>query len=731
MLLRFIVLISIVAVSVFASFTIMFSSPRSTAAATPVLAAPPETPRRKVVDAYHGEQVADEYRWLEDGAAAEVVRWSEAQNAHARKHLDHLPGVAAIRARVSEIMLAKTFSYVAVDYVQGRLFAIKREPPRQQPFLVTFIWPGDLADERVLVDPNLIDPSGGASIDWHEPSPDGTKVAVSLSRGGSEAGDVHLFDVASGRDLGEVVPRVNGGTAGGSLSWAADGSGFFYSRYPREGERPTEDLDFYTQVYFHRLGTPTTADRYEIGADFPRIAEIKLATAKSGHVLATVQNGDGGEFELFLRSLDGAWTQISRYEDQIVAGAFSRGDSLYVISRRGAPRGEVLRLPLAKPTLANAVKVVAQGEDAIVSDFSGPTSLVATDTRIYVEYQTGGPSEIRAFDEAGRPQSAPKQAPVSTAGGMIGLAGDSLLYNNVSFVAASAWYHFDPQSGATEKTALATPAVVAFDDVEVVREFAVSADGTRVPLSIILPKSAKRDGKNACVVTGYGGYGICLSPSFRPLGRVMAEHGVISVVANLRGGGEYGDAWHRAGNLTKKQNVFDDFAAVLRHLVDRGYTSADRLAIIGGSNGGLLMGATLTQHPELMTAVVSSVGIYDMLRVERSPNGAFNIPEFGSVNNAAQFRALHAYSPYHHVRDGGKYPAILMMTGANDPRVDPMQSRKMTARMQTASPATTVLLRTSANTGHGIGTPLAEQIEEQVDVHAFLFDRLGVKVRGS
>ena len=313
---------------------------------------------------------------------------------------------------------------------------------------------------------------------------------------------------------------------------------------------------------------------------------------------------------------------------------------------------------------------------------------------------------------------------------MAPLEGDELLFSNVSFVDPPAWYHFDPRTGKTEKTALATPSPVEFSDVEVVREFAASNDGTKVPLNIIRPKSAKLDGSNPCLVTGYGGYGISLSPSFRATNRVLLDQGFIIVVANLRGGGEFGEAWHLAGNLTRKQNVFDDFAAVLRHLIDRGYTKPERLAIIGGSNGGLLMGATLTQHPELVKAVVSIVGIYDMLRVERSPNGAFNIPEFGTVKDAEQFQALYAYSPYHHVIDSTNYPAILLLTGANDPRVDPMQSRKMTARLQSANGSKTpILLRTSGNTGHGAGTPLSEQIDKQSAIDTFLFRQLGIKFR--
>jgi prolyl oligopeptidase len=691
----------------------------------------PPTPRRDVADVYHGVTVVDPYRWLEDSASEQVRRWSDAQNAHTRTYLNNLPDLPAIRARVSEIMLAKTYSYGSLKYVGDRLFAVKRQPPKQQPFLLVMNWPSDPSSAKVLVDPNELDAQGGTAIDWYVPSPNGNVVAVSLSKRGSEAGDVHLFDAKSGRATGEIVPRVNGGTAGGHLSWAADGTGFFYSRYPRPGERPAADLDFYMQVYFHKLGTPTQDDRYEIGKDFPRIAEIKLETAKSGHVLVTMQQGDGGEFELHLRLPSGTWTQLSRVSDQIVAGVFGPKKELFLISRRGAPRGELLRLLLATPTLSAATKIVPQSQDAIVSNFSGPDSVVATDTLLYVEYQLGGPSEIRVFDHVGRPQPAPRQLDVSSVGGMAHLRGDELLFSNVSFIEPPAWYHYQPQSDKTEKTALTAPSPVQFADVQVVREFAPSKDGTQVPLSIILPKSAKRDGSSPCLVTGYGGYGMSLTPAFRPNNRVLVDQGIIYVVANLRGGGEFGDAWHVSGNLTKKQNVFDDFSAVLQHLISRGYTSPERLAIIGGSNGGLLMGATLTQHPEMVKAVVSSVGIYDMLRVELSPNGAFNIPEFGTVRDVEQFRALLGYSPYHYVKDGAQYPAILMLTGANDPRVDPMQSRKMTARLQAANKSNApIVLRTSANTGHGMGTPLAEQIDEQVDIYAFLFEQLGIKFRG-
>lgn len=697
---------------------------------TTVEGAPPQTRKVPVSDAFYGVQITDDYRWLEAGSEPAVRAWSDHQNEHARSVLDKLPHVDAIRARVTEILAAKMIRYGALSYRGGQLFAIKRQPPKQHSFLVVMASESDASSARVLVDPNVLDPQGKTAIDWFVPSPDGKLVAVSLSKGGSESGDVHVYETATGRPGYEVIPRVNGGTAGGDVAWAPDSSGFYYTRYPRGAERTPVDRDFFQQVYFHTLGTPTEDDRYEIGTDFPRIAEIQLDMDRaSGRLLATVQNGDGGEFAHYLRSPDGTWHAFSRFGDRTVQAIFGSNDDLYILSRAGAPRGKILRVTIPTLDVGKAETIVPQGKDTIVSSFLSST-LLATGTRLYAVYQLGGPSEIRAFDLHGKSLAAPRQLAVASAGGLTRLRGDDILFSNSSFVDPPAWYHFSSETGKTQETALASQSPVDFGDVQVVREFATSKDGTKVPINIIVPQGAKRDGSNPCVVTGYGGYGVSLAPRFRPSTRVLLDQGVIYAVANLRGGGEYGEAWHKQGNLTKKQNVFDDFAAVLQHMIDRKYTSSDKLAIMGGSNGGLLMGATMVQHPTRIKAVVSYVGIYDMLRVELSPNGAFNIPEFGTVKKPDEFKALYAYSPYHHVQDGTHYPAVLFLTGANDPRVDPMQSRKMTARLQAAQGSSgTVLLRTSADTGHGGGTPLAERIAQTVDVDAFLFDQLAVDYR--
>ncbi len=308
-------------------------------------AQPPATERRPVSDTYHGTEVTEDYRWLEDWDDADVKAWSEAQNRYARSVLDRLPGVEAIRARVTEIMTAKTSRYYDVKYAGGNWLAMKNEPPLQQPFLLVADGPAADAEQRVLVDPNKINTAGATTIEWYRPSHDGKLVAVCLSLGGHEVGDVKVYDVATGAELDDFVPRVNTGTAGGDLAWSADNSGFYYTRHPRDGERDAADMNFYQQVYFHKLGTPTKDDRYEIGKDFPRIAETRLdVDAATGRVIATVQYGDGGEFAHYLRNTDNKWQQFSEFGDRVLQAEFGRHDDIYLVSRAGAPEASCCAL---------------------------------------------------------------------------------------------------------------------------------------------------------------------------------------------------------------------------------------------------------------------------------------------------------------------------------------------------------------------------------------------------
>ena len=682
----------------------------------PAIEPSPQTPKKPVSDEYHGTIVEDPYQWLEKDDDIEVKAWSDAQNQRTRDYVDKLPDRAAIEKQLTEWYAKTSPSYSSLVSRPGILFAMKFQPPKQQPLLVTLASADDPKSEKVVLDPNALDAKGTTAIDWFVPSRDGKRVAVSLSTGGSEDGTLHIYETATGKALPDTIAHVQYPTAGGSAAWNADGTGIYYTRFPRKGERPEADLNFYQQIYFHKLGTADTEDTYSIGKDFPRIAEIVLEASRDGrYILATVANGDGGDFAHYLLGADATWKQITQFSDQIKAARLGRDNALYLLSRAGAPRGKVLRLPLDTPELKNAVEIVPAGEAVI-------EQIVPTADAVYVGDLLGGPSQIRRFGLDGKGETIIPIPKISAVQEMLALEDNSLLFRDVSYTEPAAWFHCEHGKINPVKTALRSTSPVSFGDIEVTREFATAKDGTKIPLNIIFRKGMKRDGQNPTLLYGYGGYGISMSPNFDFTRRLWFDRGGAYVVANIRGGGEFGEDWHKAGNLTKKQNVFDDFAAAAEYLIKQKYTRPEKLAIQGGSNGGLLMGAMITQHPDLMRAVVSSVGIYDMLRVELAPNGAFNVTEFGTVTDPAQFRALYAYSPYHHVVDGTKFPSILMMTGANDGRIAPYHSRKMIARLDEANKAgNPILLRTSSSAGHGIGTALSERIKQSADIYAFLF----------
>jgi prolyl oligopeptidase len=743
----------------------------------------PDAPRRPVSDTFFGTSVPDDYRWLEDGASAEVRAWAAAENALTRGHLDGLAERAVVREKLAAVLGGASPDWTSLRHLAkaGLLFALKSQPPKQQEMVVVFDAgaasasgsPGQgskegqapeiaLAQERVIVDPNLLDATGKTAVDFFVPSPDGKLVAVSLSKDGTESGDVHVFEVASGKARGDVVMRVHGGTAGGSVAWRADGKGFWYTRYPRAGERPDAELGFYQEVWFHTLGDDPSKDVYAFGKGMPKIAEIALEASEDGRVvLAEVSNGDGGEVEHHALAQDAArtpsWTRLSRFEDEAAHAVFGPDGKIYAVSRKGAPHGKVIAF--APPFTGTAEQVLAES-DAVIED------LVVARDALYVIDLVGGPSRVRrvplaprreALAEAAPPRgagagsgkksngkgaAAPKRPapapaavdvasrgvpfaelplpPVASVSGVVRVFGD-LLFRVETFTTPPAWYRYRASEHRLVKTALARSSPVDLADVAVTREVCTSKDGTRVPMTLLRRKDAPKDGARPTFVTGYGGFGVSRKPRMRGWYRLWLDAGGVVAETNLRGGAELGEAWHKAGMLTRKQNVFDDFAGCLRAVVDLGWTRPDKIAVYGRSNGGLLIGATLTQHPEMFRAAVAEVGIHDMLRTELSSNGAFNVTEYGSVKDEAQLRALLAYSPLHAVKDDVAYPAVLLTTGENDPRVDPFQSRKMTARLQAATRGERpVLLRATPGTGHGMGTPLAQEIEETADWIAFL-----------
>jgi prolyl oligopeptidase len=700
-------------------------------AQSPPVSKPPATPKRPVTDEYQGTKVTDDYRWLENWDDPGTKQWSAAENARSREYLDHLVLRPAVKARLTQLSRSRSSRYFDLQFRGGMLFAMKYQPPQEQPMLVALPGADNPDKAKVTIDPNSASSKGSVAIDFYVPSLDGKFVAAAVSENGSEDSSAVIFEVATGKKLADVVPRVNFASAGGSIDWKADSSGFYYTRYPQGKERPAEDADFYQQVYFHKLGTSPAQDVYMIGKEFPRIAEIQLRTSDDGRwLVASVANGDGGQFEHYVMDASGHWTQVTHLDDGIVAAKVGPNDALYLLSRKDAPHGKILRLSAPNLPLSQA-KVAVPESSGSESEEGGRASIesfVPASGRLYVMDMMGGPSRVRVFDDHDRPLPAPPLPPVSGVDEIVAIGGGNLLFRVSTYLAPPAWYRFDSASGNSARTAISETSTFKLDDFEVVREFAASKDGTRVPLNILRRKGTKLDGSHPTLLYGYGGFDINEAPRlFRFLTAIWLDQGGIFVDTNLRGGGEYGELWHQAGKLTHKQNVFDDFIACAQYLIDHKYTSPQRLAIFGGSNGGLLMGAALTQRPDLFRAVVSVVGIYDMLRIELDPNGAFNTTEFGTVKDPAQFKALYLYSPYQHVKDGTAYPAILFMTGDNDHRVNPMQSRKMTARLQAASSSgRPILLRTSSTAGHGFGTAVDEVIEQDADVLTFLFDQLGV-----
>jgi prolyl oligopeptidase len=704
------------------------------AVAAITIPAPPPTKTDATVDTVQGTQVADPYRWLENWEDPAVKAWSDAQNTRTRAYLDALPYRKQVQDKLARLIKAASPSYTQLLARGTHVFALYSDPAFQQPMLVTLNAAADPASRKAVLDPNAIDAGGHTAIDWFVPSFDGSKVAVSLSRNGSEEGTLHVYDVASGKEIDKPIAGVQFPTAGGSAAWTRDGSGFWYTRYPG-AETPEADRHFFQQAYFHKLGSDAAKDPLVLGAKdgLERVSEIFLDTRYGqSEGFVGVQRGDGNQWAFYVLPKTGPAIEVATYDDHLVYATLGPDGAIYAISRNGAPNGKIVKLkaPFKTGGLASAPVIVPESDVAILSGGAEAQQqdLALSGTRLFVRDIVGGPNQVRVFDLGGKPQGKLPLPDIAGNDDIAPLVNGDVLFNVETFTRPVYYALWHPATGKVEETGLKVTSPVSFADAEVVRGFAISKDGTRVPVSIIKRKDARLDGTNPTLLYGYGGYGISQTPFFLGAGwRVWLDAGGIFADANIRGGAEYGERWHEQGMLTKKQNVFDDFAAVAQFLIDNKYTSHERLALRGGSNGGLLMGAEITQHPELAHTIISQVGIYDMVRWENDPNGAFNASEFGTIKNPDEFKALYAYSPYHHVAKGTAYPAVLLMTGATDGRVNPMHSRKFAAALQAAtSSGRPILLRTSANSGHGIGSSLDERIAERTDELTYLFDQMGI-----
>ena len=671
-----------------------------------------------MTDTYHGVEVSEDYRWLEDSSSEETQRWTAAQDAATRESLDAVPARPAIAARFEEILAADSTTYGSVKRGGATYFAMKSQPPLQQPFLVALDDLEDPAGERVLVDPNTLDAGGRTTIDFYVPSPDGSLVAVSLSKDGTERGTVFVHDVETGKQVGEPLGQVNTGTAGGSLAWKADSTGFWCTHHPEPGTVPEADQEFYQDVGYYDLASGSlTVELTGVFAD-NRIAENFLSSSPDGRwVLDRVQRGDGGEWQLFVRPQEdgGAWSLLADILEECKHAIFG-GEQLFLMSTKDAPHGRVLRTTL--PDFAP--EVVVEEADVTIE------GLAATAGRLWTVDIDGGPSSLRRFDHDGEPAGAVALPPVCAVDGLAPLGEDRVVWAVESYTAPRSWWTCADDDEEPRRTGLDTVTPIDLSAYEVRRVFATSKDGTRVPINLMASPGTPPGAPT--LLNGYGGYGISLKPSFQPGRLLWLEQGGVHAIANVRGGGEYGVSWHQGGRLTTKQNCFDDFIACADHLVESGVTTRDKLAVIGGSNGGLLMGAVLTQRPDVAAAVVCMVPVLDAIRSETTANGQFNITEFGTVADEDEFRALLAYSPYHHVVDGTAYPPVLFTAGEFDPRVEAWHAKKMAARLQAATTGGPVLLRMESG-GHGIGQSLDQLAGLLTDYHAWLFDRLGLDYR--
>jgi prolyl oligopeptidase len=673
---------------------------------------PPATPQRMVSETLAGVPVNDPYRWLENPESPEVKQWIEAQNAYTESTIGAMPLGKALTARIRELAITST-TRSSPELAGGTLFYFENTPPQPQPVLVAKAWPD--GEPRTLVDLNKGD--GNTAITAYWPSPSGRYLAYGTAEGGSELTTIHILDTTTGKALADELPWAGGGTTPQALSWDADEKGVTYARFDAPTQaKPLREFDAY--LAHHVIGQPAARDTVVFGKGYSPVAEYILMAGRGGKTTALLANeGDGGPAEVYLRDGQGAFKRALA-RDADVRTASWVGDRLFVASFAGAPRGKVVALDAS----GKATDVLAQGDGAI-------QHISPLGTGFLVVRSAGPDWWAEQYDASARlVRRLPLPANGITIGGIASEKGqDKALITYGGWTSPTQWAEYDGTSGQL-KTVFSVKPAADYSKVRVTRVDGTSKDGSKVPVTIISMDGITPNGKRPTILYSYGGFGIPVTPSFVGANLAWLERGGVLAYANIRGGNEFGEGWHEQGQKLHKQNVFDDFYAASQALVDAKWTDTQHLGILGGSNGGLLMGAMVTQHPAQFRAVVGSVGIYDVPRHETAfANGPYNVSEYGTVKDAAQARATLAYSPLHNVRKGTAYPAVLLTTGANDPRVAPWQSRKFAAALQDATTSgQPILLLTRMNAGHGIGAPFSQRVGNAALSMTFFATELGL-----
>jgi len=682
-------------------------------------AAPPKAEKRPLEETLHGVKIVDNYRWLEDGTSADTQKWVAEEMAYTRGVLDPLPGREAIHKRLTELL---SIGSITQPEIGGKYyFYTRRDGMQNQPVL--YVREGVDGKDRVLVDANQLAADGTIALDWYQPSENGKYLAYGTSPSGSEMSTLHIIETKTGTALPDTIER----TRACSIAWMPDNSGFYYTRYPKKGDVPDGQEMYNRHVFYHELGADPATDPLIFGEGRDAEDWPSVSLDNDGRLLLITVEQGWTKSELFLMDLKARTpaTRITTGKNFLYSGSVYNG-RVYITTNEDAPRYRVFVTEAGDYEREHWKEIIPQS-DAVLQ------GAAVWGGKLFTQYEQNATSQLKIFDIDG---TKLKDLLLPALGTVFGSDGkwdrDEIFYGFLSFTVPPTVYRYDLKTGATSQWAKVDAPSIDPSAFEVNQEWYRSKDGTRVPMFIVNKKGVKKDGRNPTLLTAYGGFNVSLTPSFSRTAYLWMEHGGVYAVANLRGGAEFGEDWHRAGMLGNKQNVFDDMIAAAEHLIAEKYTDKDHLAIQGGSNGGLLMGAMITQRPDLFRAVVCQVPLLDMLRYQNFQIAKLWIPEYGSSDSPEQFKWLYAYSPYHHVKAGTEYPAILFMTADSDSRVDPMHAKKMTALMQAsaengASKTRPILLRIESKAGHGAGKPVTKQIEESTDVYAFLFWQLGVK----
>ena len=689
-----------------------------------LLAGPIEYPKTKTVDQtdnYHGTQVADPYRWLENDVrtSPEVADWVTAENKVTFGYLGAIPERQAIKDRLTKLWNYE--KYTTPFKRGGRYFYSKNDGLQNQYVFYTM---NSLSDTpRVLLDPNTWSKDGTVALSGLSISDDAKLIAYSVNEAGSDWQNWHVVDV----DTGKVLPDEIKWSKFSGASWTKDGKGFFYSRYPEPTGDKFHSLNRNQTLYYHRLGTPQSADVIVYARpDQPEWSINGDVTEDGRYLVITMSKGTAEKYQIVVKDLGEPYAMMQTLVDDWnneYSYIGNDGPVLYFKTDLNAPRHRVIGIDLRNPKRESWKEVIPQSDATLVDvDYTGH--------HLVTEWLRDAKSEVKIFNMDGSVARTVDLGGIGTAAGFGGRSDDpETFYSFASYATPPTIYRYNVETG--ERSQLFRAKVnVNPDDYVVKQVFFTSKDGTKVPMFITHKKGLKLDGNNPTLLYAYGGFNISQTPAFSVSRMTWIQMGGVYAVANLRGGGEYGEEWHMAGTKLHKQNVFDDFIGAAEWLEKNGYTKPSKLAIAGGSNGGLLVGAVETQRPELFGAALPAVGVMDMLRFNQFTAGRFWVDDYGSSANADEFKALYAYSPYHNIKKGTKYPATLITTADTDDRVVPGHSFKFAAAIQEAQAAPApVLIRIETRAGHGAGKPTSKQIEEIADQYAFLVKNLGMKVK--